>query len=1635
MTDTIKRLVSLVLVFVLVIGMFPTAYASETADDTETLTTSVDIPEASAPETTFPEETGEAAVTEATETTPAVQPEESTASTVPTGTEEGTEPTFSSEEAAVSDSTDATLPSESSGAPEPSTEATEPSTAATEVSTPSEPSQPADEPAPPESTHATEETGPSDSTQPPEETESSEETAPSEETELSEEMIPSEETDPSDPPETDPSIAGTAPEPTAEPTEPASATDETPPTVPVSDPTADVESPAVWESTFANITLTGDPAADLLAIAASQLGYTESTRNFLIEGEGEDAAMYGYTRYGAWYGLPYGDWCAMFVSFCLNYAGLTDIPSGAGCQSWLEALSEKGLYYTSAWYAPASGDVAFYDLDGDGKSDHVGIITELSEDGYLTIEGNYSDTVTYVRRTTAEVLGFLRIAGEPILGGEPAYAQRVSIGNAGTAVSPLSEFTEAVTDVAATHRPTAIWLNSSHQITWPNGTTTDAFWIHTMQMTDGTKLSYCIEPGIYATPGAGYSGGSGGWYSLDEEVRKALGITLLYGAPNCYTSGMSLADQLAYQAATQVIVHEIVCGYRSADNLTGGGSGTPIYDALTASGVRDISCDAGIYYSLGGTALDKELFVSAYNEIANKIENHKIVPSFAITQDDADNGVPIPVWKLKYEPSTGLYEISVPDDYKVFSRSEFVVVSGNGLTYTKTENTLKITAPASMAGQTVSCAWDGTAGVYKDVPDPSSQTYLLWSGSSNSGLQQQVMHYAYRDDPVGMLFNVEIPDNTSISSSMRVQKTAVRGNDVEGYDLKFWNSTTGDVFYLKTDSSGVGCEATVNSDGSYTITGGSTIEGFTAGTYDILEILANKGKDIVYPSKITIDIQDSSGKSIGNGWPKYFYSPGGELSDPVKATQNSGTAGTITIDSSTGNARLNDVTFSESDLGAGKTVVITINNDKYHGDVTLKKTSTNGSVSGACFKIYRWTSSDIWYVKTSTSGVGYKASYDETTGSYTGTSTKGFKGATDGTYDLVEDLVAMGQAGKMFPTSWTITVYNSAGTVVNTKTYTEAAGQITKDDNGNARLSKISISGIEKGGYVSMTINNEPTTRTVTVKKTSNDGKVSGINFTVKNNTTGTGSTYSTGKDGTFTFSATVGHSLTFTETVPTGYTASPKSKTITVDADESKNVVSFANTVNAQTLNIYKTSDTGVVTGVTFTIVGTDVLGTKINKSVTITKKDSQGRGIVSTTLYPGTYTITETVPTGYTCASTNPQTVTIAYGSDNNVYFKNTVNEQTLTLYKTSDDGVVTGMSFTITGTNVKGEAVNKTVTITQKDSQGRGVIATKLYPGTYSVTENVPEGYLCDSPNPQTVVLAVGSPNSVTFQNHLIRGNFHLTKKEIGTETVLEGAVYEIKYPNGTLVGTYTTDVTGVIEIKELPYGKGYTYQETQAPDGFELDDTVYTFDITEDKKTYYYTRENEPTVGSIEIIKASDDGSVIEGVTLRLDYSIYDKATNSWSEWAPVTHRANDSLVTAGGCTSTGLVNGELATDETGRVKFEGLRTNSQVLRIRYRVTEVSTVSGVSLLTDAAFIGELPYDFGDGSAPSVDVQCKIVNSSVFMFPPTGEYDLMLTTIGPVLMALAIAMSLVFFAPSVFHGTSAANKKSYLGKEMHK
>ena len=131
---------------------------------------------------------------------------------------------------------------------------------------------------------------------------------------------------------------------------------------PVPDTSVDLEGAPIWERPFQELMLSGDYAQDFLAVVRTQMWYTESEDNF--EPVWNSALnrwdKNGYTRYGAWYGFPYGGWCAMFLSFCLKYASIPQdvFPWESSSENWAAALAGRGRCACRAWAVWHKGELS-----------------------------------------------------------------------------------------------------------------------------------------------------------------------------------------------------------------------------------------------------------------------------------------------------------------------------------------------------------------------------------------------------------------------------------------------------------------------------------------------------------------------------------------------------------------------------------------------------------------------------------------------------------------------------------------------------------------------------------------------------------------------------------------------------------------------------------------------------------------------------------------------------------------------------------------------------------------------------------------------------------------------------------------------------------------------------------------------------------------------------------------------------------------------------------------------------------------------------------------------------------------------------------------------------------------------------
>ena len=218
---------------------------------------------------------------------------------------------------------------------------------------------------------------------------------------------------------------------------------------------------------------------------------------------------------------------------------------------------------------------------------------------------------------------------------------------------------------------------------------------------------------------------------------------------------------------------------------------------------------------------------------------------------------------------------------------------------------------------------------------------------------------------------------------------------------------------------------------------------------------------------------------------------------------------------------------------------------------------------------------------------------------------------------------------------------------------------------------------------------------------------------------------------------------------------------------------------------------------------------------------------------------------------------------------------------LVKTSEDGIVAGINFTVTGAN----GFSKTVT-----TNANGEIdISDLVPGTYTITEENIDRYV---PNQsQTITVSSGKTSSVSFYNILKKFRVTVTKRDYEKshaqgDAKLGGAVYGL-YKGDELVAQYTTDSNGSFTTDYYVCGTDWTVREISPSEGYLLNDTVYK--VGADPKDYTVEYNNAPDMtvmeqvikGKISIIKHTDNGETqIETPEKGAEFQIYLKSSGSF-----------------------------------------------------------------------------------------------------------------------------------------------------------
>ncbi|MCM1489102.1 MAG: SpaA isopeptide-forming pilin-related protein, partial [Firmicutes bacterium] len=306
----------------------------------------------------------------------------------------------------------------------------------------------------------------------------------------------------------------------------------------------------------------------------------------------------------------------------------------------------------------------------------------------------------------------------------------------------------------------------------------------------------------------------------------------------------------------------------------------------------------------------------------------------------------------------------------------------------------------------------------------------------------------------------------------------------------------------------------------------------------------------------------------------------------------------------------------------------------------------------------------------------------------------------------------------------------------------------------------------------------------------------------------------------------------------------------------------------------IVKHSEDGKVDGVRF-----KVSGNGIDKTVT-TKSD----GTVDVELMPGVYTVTEQIEEKY-----EPQksvSLTVVSGKTTTVTFDNKLKRGSLTVTKTSEDGLSEGAKFHLSGTSLSGLAVDEYASV---DKDGKAYFNNVLIGSDYTLEEvDIPERYVV--PEKQTAAIEWNKVTNKSFENILKKWQLTVTKSDSESRTAqgdatLSGAKYGI-YKGDQLVDEYCTDINGQFVSKEYICGDDWTVRELEPSEGYLLDPTVYH--IGAEAKLYaveHNRTESNVTEtiakGKIALIKHCDDGSTqIETPEVGAEFEVFLKSSGNY-----------------------------------------------------------------------------------------------------------------------------------------------------------
>ena len=402
----------------------------------------------------------------------------------------------------------------------------------------------------------------------------------------------------------------------------------------------------------------------------------------------------------------------------------------------------------------------------------------------------------------------------------------------------------------------------------------------------------------------------------------------------------------------------------------------------------------------------------------------------------------------------------------------------------------------------------------------------------------------------------------------------------------------------------------------------------------------------------------------------------------------------------------------------------------------------------------------------------------------------------------------------------------------------------------------------------------------VKIIKTSEDGKVDGIAFTISGN--GVNQTVATNSRGEIRIDSLRPSVYTVTEQSYDKYKPQEVRQVTVISGQVA--TVTFHNTLKRGSLEVVKTAEDGLNEGVKFHLTGTSLAGLPVDEYAVT---GSNGKAVFSDVLIGTDYILSE-VDTGIIYVVPEDQTTAVEWNTVTQVEVRNVLKKWSATVTKRdAETGLPQGdatLAGAVYGVYRGEELVDTYIT----DESGQFTTTDYVCGNDWTIRELSPsEGYLLND-----TVYPVGAepqhyteeynPIALDVTEQVIRGGVTLTKVDKDyPENKLEGAVFEVYRDSNRnqelddedeLLGTMEELGGGEYALTGLYYG-GYFAKETKAPEGFYLDENAYYFAITTDGETVTVENEagkgflNTAQVGSLRIVKTSSDGK-LEGFSFRV-----------------------------------------------------------------------------------------------------------------------------------------------------------------------